>query len=93
MNINNFYKAHSILEDCVQLNLKIDTINEIISQQEKTGDVSFNIEFILSPTHKITVAKKNCNDIDMLTPLLEYYKKELDKRKQKLKEYGVEFDD
>lgn len=92
MKISNLSKVNSIMETYTQLRLKIDIMNEIISQQEKTGDVSFEIKFVLSPTHEITIGK-DCNDIDILTPLLEYYKKELDKAKQKLKEYGVEFDD
>lgn len=91
MKISNLSKVNSIMETYTQLRLKIDTMNEMISQQEKTGDVSFEIKFVLSPTHEITISK-NCNDIDVLTPLMEYYKKELEKIKQKLKEYGVEFD-
>lgn len=92
MKISNLSKVNSIMETYTQLRLKIDTMNEIISQQEKTGDVSFEIEFVLSPTHKITIGK-DCNDIDILTPLMEYYKKELEKIKQELKKYGVKFDD
>lgn len=91
MKISNLSKVNSIMETYTQLRLKINTMNEIISQQEKTGDVSFEIKFVLSPTHEITI-NKDCNNIDVLTPLMEYYKKELEKIKQKLKEYGVEFD-
>ena len=91
MKISNLSKVNSIMETYTQLRLKIDTMNEIISQQEKTGDVSFEIKFVLSPTHEITIGK-DCNDIDILTPLMEYYKKELEKIKQELKKYGVEFD-
>lgn len=92
MKISNLSKVNSIMGTYTQLRLKIDTMNEIISQQEKTGNVSFEIKFVLSPTHEITIGK-DCNDIDILTPLMEYYKKELEKIKQELKKYGVEFDD
>lgn len=91
MKISNLSKVNSIMETYTQLRLKIDTMNEIISQQEKTGDVSFEIKFELSPTHEITISQ-DCDVIDMITPLLEYYKKELGKIKQEIEKYGVEFD-
>ena len=87
----SFNKINDIVQDYKLIKGKISDLNEIISQQEKTGDVSFEIKFVLSPTHEITIGK-DCNDIDILTPLMEYYKKELEKIKQELKKYGVEFD-
>lgn len=90
----NFNKINDLIQDYKLIKGKISDLNEVISQQEKTGNVFFRINFVLSldpPIERRDIA--HCKDVDILTPLLEYYKKELDKIKQKLKGYGVEFDD
>ena len=89
-----FNKINDLIQDYKLIKGKISNLNMVISQQEKTGNVFFCINFVLSLDPSIE-RKDNayCRDVDILTPLLEYYKKELDKIKQELKEYGVEFDD
>lgn len=71
-----------------------DKINEILSLYKVGNRLGFHIEFSLHPLKMAdNEFDEYCKNVDIITPLMEYYKKELEKIKQKLKEYGVEFDD
>lgn len=89
----SFNKINDIVQDYKLIKGKISDLNEVISQQEKTGNVFFRINFVLNLDPVIERRDNaHCKDVDILTPLMEYYKKELEKIKQELKKYGVEFD-
>ena len=94
MKISELEKINASIEIYRAYEERINKLNVIMSKQEKTGNVFFCTEFHLSLDPVITTKlSARCGDVDILTPLMEYYKKELEKIKQELKKYGVEFDD
>ena len=86
--------ANTVYATYLNAKANLEKINGISSLYKAGNKLGFHIEFSLHPLKMAdNEFDEYCKDVDILTPLMEYYKKELEKIKQKLKEYGVEFDD
>lgn len=86
--------ANTVYATYLNAKANLEKINGISSLYKAGNKLRFRIEFSLYPLKMDdNEFDECCKDVDVITPLMEYYKKELEKIKQELKKYGVEFDD
>ena len=86
--------ANTVYATYLNAKANLEKINGISSLYKAGNRLGFHIKFSLHPLKMAdNEFDEYCKDVDVITPLMEYYKKELEKIKQELKKYGVEFDD
>lgn len=86
--------ANTVYATYLNAKANLEKINGISSLYKAGNKLGFHIEFSLYPLKMAdNEFDEYCKDVDVITPLVEYYSKLVEELKKDLEKHGVTFDD
>lgn len=86
--------ANTVYATYLNAKADLDKINEILSLYKVGNRLGFHIEFSLHPLKMAdNEFDEYCKDVDIITPLVEYYSKLVQESKKNLEKLGVTIDE
>lgn len=86
--------ANTVYATYLSAKANLEKINGISSLYKAGNKLGFHIEFSLYPLKMAdNEFDEYCKDVDIITPLVEYYSKLVEENKKNLEKLGVTFDE